>query len=167
MNEKEPKMDHKMAWPKICEGEALFAKKKPLTAYQVLSVSVGNLNRSVSYFKGCSNLVIKINIFCWGSEQCYKTICRYFLSFLKQCSNFGPIFWSQINLVLFFLKPTKIYGQKFEIWKLLVIAFRKYMTSYGLCSVTVQRHQYSVNLKVWLTNWLTNLLTVTEMHVRI
>ena len=28
MNEKEPKMAHKMTWPKICGGEALFAKKK-------------------------------------------------------------------------------------------------------------------------------------------
>ena len=73
MNEKEPKMAHKMTWPKICGGEALFAKKKPLTPYLVLSVSIGNLNRSVSCFKGCSNLVIKINI-CLGSEQCYKTI---------------------------------------------------------------------------------------------
>ena len=44
-----------------------------------------------------------------------------------------------------------------KIWT--VIAFRKYMTSRGEvngCSVTVQRHQHSGNLKVWRTDQPSN-----------
>ena len=67
-----------------------------------------------------------------------------------------------LSKILFHQHPLpqlKFMMQRIKISKLLVIAFRKHMTSHGLPTlrdVRVQRHRHSGNLRVSATDWRTS-----------